>query len=91
MPCRSQKAVIVSAADVGALIGQGQMNVAAPLKTELLQQRAQRRDHREQLWRKNVAFAHIDDGVALLGGEAQQDATTLTLDMQRRAAAGLRR
>ena len=77
--------------DVGALIGQGQVDVAAALETELLEQGAERRDHREQFWRENVAFAHIDDGVALLGGEAQQDAAPLALDMQRRAAAGLRR
>ena len=76
--------------DVRPLIGQRQMDVAAPLEPQPLEQRAKRGDQREQRGVKDMAFGHVDDGVALFLRKADQHAPALRLGMERCATAAVR-
>jgi hypothetical protein len=77
---------------IGALIGERQAHAAAaPGAQQAPQQTPQRIDERKQLRPQDVAFAHVDDAVARLRIEAEQDLLSPCLGSQGGAATAVGR
>lgn len=73
--------------NIGALIGQRQMDVATPLEPQPLEQPRSGATSAKSSGAVDMALDDIDDGVALLLRKADQDAAALGFGMEGRAAA----